>query len=69
MESADIDVDGGGYRRVVCVTSSPTTDIVVRKVVAGSENIFFADWKNRLVWKLPKDSPHQVWDEAYCISY
>jgi hypothetical protein len=48
LESAELD---GSNRRVVCKTS-PTKEFVVKKVVVGRENIFFADWKNRIVWKM-----------------
>ena len=61
LESADLN---GHNRHVICRTSA-TFDVVVKKFVTDRKNMFFADWKNRVVWKLEKND--QIEDDQVCM--
>jgi hypothetical protein len=51
LERSDVD---GRNRKSVCQTS-PDREVLIRKMVVDQRNVFFADWKNRIVWKMMKN--------------
>ncbi len=51
LERSDLN---GQNRKVVCMTSS-TQEVLVRKLIVDEQNVYFADWKNRAVWKMAKN--------------
>ncbi len=51
LERSDLNSEN---RRVICMTSS-TQEVLVRKMIVDEENVYFADWKNRIVWKMGKN--------------
>jgi hypothetical protein len=51
LERSDLN---GENRKVICMTSS-AQEVLVRKLIVDEWNVYFADWKNRIVWKMGKN--------------